>query len=174
MANALTCRPCVPPTTILMRGRAEAGGDRDDHRRSNCPRAADKDRSARWQLPASASMADAGREAARHARCVTTSPDALFERHGQVTSGFQSANMPSGLCFQTHACSTYQLSTGFRMCSDSPNTDGGLVFPVPSQSGLGNDPLDGAKHEGPVVSRGDRRGLPDHLEQSTDHPSSSS
>src|SRR5262249_39599910 len=58
-------------------------------------------------------------------------------RHGQLTVGFQSANSPDGFSLHTQACSTYQLSTGFRMCRDCPNTTGGVVFPAASHFALG-------------------------------------
>ena len=56
--------------------------------------------------------------------------------HGQLTSGFQSANMPAGLCLQIHAWAMYQFRTGLSTCSACPNTTGASVFPACSQSGL--------------------------------------
>ena len=35
---------------------------------------------------------------------VEADPTRRSIAYGQVTSGFQSENMPAGLCFQIHAC----------------------------------------------------------------------
>jgi hypothetical protein len=49
--------------------------------------------------------------------------------YGQLTSGFQSANIPAGLCFQTQACMSQKPTAGFRMCICIPSTEGGSGVP---------------------------------------------
>jgi len=47
-----------------------------------------------------------GRRAASAVRPVRVRRAGPRTCQGQVTFGFQSANMPLGLCFQIHACSS--------------------------------------------------------------------
>jgi len=49
--------------------------------------------------------------------------------YGQVTSGFQSANIPAGLCFQIQACLSQKPTAGTRMCIGIPSTLGAVGTP---------------------------------------------
>jgi DNA-binding transcriptional LysR family regulator len=73
--------------------------------------------------------------------------------YGQLTSAFQSANIPAGLCFQIHACFSQKPTAGARMCIGIPSTLGAVGNAGRVRVRPADDPLDGDELAAAVRSR---------------------